>query len=54
MAKVKVDSLADRMSDRLQELAEERQARVEEKLRDGYRPRLNERGQVVLIKVKGG
>lgn len=52
--KVRVDSLADRMSDRLREIAEDRQARLQAKLDDGYRPQLNEHGQVVLVKVKEG
>ena len=53
MARDKTISLSERMARRLREIAEERQAKIEHKLQAGYRPRLDDRGNVVLVKVKG-
>ena len=48
----KAASLGDRMSDYLLEMRRQRQAQIEEKLKAGYRPRLDDQGNVVLVKVE--
>lgn len=48
----KAVSLGDRMSDYLLEMRRQRQAQIEAKLKAGYRPRLDDKGNVVLVKVE--
>jgi len=43
--------MGNRMAEYLAELQRQRQAKIEEKLANGYRPRLDARGKVVLVKV---
>ena len=50
----KPTSLGDRMTDYLVAMRRQRQAKIEEKLKAGYRPRLDANGNVVLVKVEGG
>lgn len=45
-------SMADRMTDYLMEMRRQRQAQIEAKLKAGYRPRLDAKGNVVLVKVE--
>ena len=47
-------SLGDRMADYLIAMRRERDAKIEAKLKAGYRPRLDAKGNVVLVKVEGG
>ena len=47
-------SLGDRMTDYLVEMRRQRQASIEAKLKAGYRPRLDAKGNVVLVKVEEG
>jgi len=54
MGKRKRASLADRMADRIRGLSEARQATIAHKLANGCRPRLDDNGNAVLVKVKGG
>ena len=52
MAKVTQRALSRRMEDRLRGLSEARRARIKHKLDNGYRPRLDDNGNAVLVKVK--
>lgn len=52
MAKVTQTALSRRMAARLRGISEARQARIDHKLDNGYRPRLDHNGNAVLVKVK--
>lgn len=45
-------SVSERMAMLFVAIARDRQAKIEDKLQAGYRPRLDDRGNVVLVKVK--
>ena len=45
-------TIADRMTDHLMTVRRARDAKIAQKLRDGYRPRLDHNGKVILVKVK--
>lgn len=48
----KGSTMAERMTDYLLDMRRQRQAAIAAKLAAGYRPRLDERGNVILVKVK--
>lgn len=45
-------SMAERMTERMLAMRRQRQAAIAAKLAAGHRPRLNDQGKVILVKVK--
>lgn len=54
MIRCKRTSLGDRMAALLVAMRRERDAKIEAKLRAGYRPRLDADGNARLVRVEGG